>query len=679
MKSKIKRFINISLFILSIIFYSGCKHGERLNKEKKLYALSIYGITQNIEDGNSEFELDKKYENIKAEDIKVYFTNVSNPLPVRMEPSFILVKEQSVTFKVFEAEGSPLKFSVNITVKHKTGGQTHVHNGDLQIWIPLTSSDKNEAPEALPDPEKINNYIFEADYNFEEYDLPQIWVLYKKEPASKVKSSDLRFSASADGKMPLLLYEKFPQQNRELKIPLYVTSSSENKIYNLIIKTKKAPESENANLKNITFNGKEGIIEGRNIICNSVFAVGSYIDVKTITEHSKAVCKINGGSPVIISNSGAAFSIIVTPEKTDGIRKTYNVILDAPANKAVTGIKHLNTDPLNPPELSALLPAKIETNGEERSVTVPLYTASENAFFHFEHLSSLEIESIHILKNNKWIRLDGYSSSRKILTLREGILPIPPSTAHSLKLKILFKDKSYDSLTVKFKKPQTLKPLVILGLYINDTEITNAQILSYFDGSKPLFSAKGPKIYIDVITKEALSVTVNGVKYNSVYSGFLSYGLSFPIEMPDVNNEKDISVLLECEYAENANLQFKLKRLEGTVKLNLYPAINGYNVGKDLLDKFSTGEKPVVKIIGDKMIFTLDTKQTELEEVLVNTKPAEIKTLTDSSTGEKFWRVKFTMEGFKTEEEREITILINPKDKTQYESLTWSFKVRRIS
>lgn len=674
-----KKAIILFCFICLYFFVFGCSHKTKSENSSKVVLLSIYGKTETVNNGAVFFELDKKYENIKAGDIKVFAEGSSVPIPVRMTPYFILLKESDVTFKVFETENSSFKFNIEVTVRKAGSSGTPIHNGDLQIWVPLTSTDKNEAVEAMPDALHINDYILEVNYNFEEYDLPQIWVLYKKAPESIFNSTDLRFSAIADGKTPLRIYGAFPPQDSELKIPIYINSASENKIYNLIVKTKKAPESENANIKTVSFNGKPGIIEGKNITCGSVFETGSVISVEAVTEHAGASYTVNGGLPVVIANAGSSFVITVLPEKTGGIRKNYNVVLDAPPNRAVTGVNHLNfsSEAMDPPKPADLLPVQIDADGEERSVTLPLYTAAENSVLSFEHLPSLEIDAVFALKNNKWVRLEGYSSSKKMLTLREGILPLPPSTLNRLKIKILFKDKSYDSLTLKFKKPDNLQSVTILGLYINDNEIPRQEIMNYINGTKPLFEAKGPKIYVDIITKEAVSVTVDGMKYNSVYSGFLSYGLSFPINMPDVDNQKDISVLIECEYAADFNLMFNVKRLAGAVDLTLFPSINGLNVGTDLLDKFITGEKPVVFITGGKMIFTLDTKQTELAEVLVNLQPAQIKTLTDSATDEKFWRVYFSMEGFNTGEERDVTVFIKPKDIVQYNSLTWQFKVRR--
>lgn len=691
------------LFVFTLILFLtfGCNHKNKLldtvpNKstdpeteidepeiepEPGLPDMFVYiaGQKKSVKNSQVYFEFDESIDYIRTDDIKVSVKDSQEKISVKMSPNVIVLKNTPAVFTICELEGAEFKFNITVTVKYKTLENSY-HNGDLQIWVPLCSTDKNEALQALPSDKNAGDYIVEVNYNFEEYDLPQIWVLYKPQPTGKVKSKDLRFSEIADGEKPLLLYLQFPAQGSELEIPLYIDLGTTTKQYNLIVRTKKAPETENANIKSVTFNGIPGVIEGKNITCNSVFEINSTVAVDVVLENTEAACVINSGSPVLITKNGCSFEITVTPKKADGIRKRYNVVLDAPPNNAILKVLHLNVNSnINEqPKLSDLLPADIEIDGYTRSITVPLYTVAENVVFSFENAAGFEIKSCFYLKKNRWAKLlESYSSATKMLTLREGILPLPPSTQNQLKLKIVFKDDSYDILTVKFKKPSELQPLTIMGLYLNDKEIESEKIKTFFDGTNPLYEAKGPSIFVSLITKEAVSTLVNGVTYSSVYSGFLSYELNFPVLMPAENEQKDIQVPIECEYAQNVNLIFKAKRIPGAVDLILYPVINGLNIGSDFLSKFTTGENPTVVIEGDKMLLTVDTKQTELGTMTVNDENGEIKTLTDAKTGEKFFRAQFLLEGFALGEERKIVVVIKPKDISQYNDVRWEFKVKR--
>lgn len=657
-----------SLIFLATLF--SCNNTVQL----QLKGVSVLGQYQDISANTCHIAL-KDCDNIKASDVKVHFTDGSIQ-NVKMTPSFVLVREnEEVSFDITNIDGLEPKFNIKVFVKLLKEEQ--FHGGDIRIWVPISSKDKNEAKEAIPDNAHINDYIFEVPYNFEEYDLPQIWVLYNKEPNAKVKSDNLVFYSKADGKEPLLLYYSFPSQGKTLTIPIYIATSEGAKVYNLHIKTSIAPENQNASIKSIKFNEFDGIIEGKNITCSSSFSVGSTINVVPTLENNRASCSINGNESVVIKEEGVSFTIVVTPEKTDGIRKIYSVFLEAPPNDEIKRLKVLNYDSNSTliPSIADLVDVEVQKEENEKYVVIPLYTVAENVAINFE--TTLEIANVFFMKKNRWTRLDSYSSSKKILTLREGVLPLPPSLSTEMRLKVLFKSKSYDTITIKFKKPDHLKAVSLMGLYVNDVEIENTNIQSYFDGSIPLFSAKGAKITVDIVSKEALHTTIEGKSYKSIYSGFLSYGLSIPITMPKVNEEKNIDIILECDYARSLHLQFRVKRIAGAVDLALYPSINGYAVGTDTLEKINNGENPVISVSGEVVLFSVDTKDDCIKTMKVNEELATRKTLIDSQTNEEFYRFEFLIRQLNIGQVKDVKVQIEPKDLAEYNNLEWRFKVRR--
>lgn len=658
-----------SLLFLCVLF--SCK-----NTVVEVKGVSILGQYQDVNSNTCHIEL-KKCDNIKASDVRVHITDGSFQA-VKMIPSLVLLeKNVEVPFDITNIDGAKLKFNIKVFAK-LVDDENILHGGDLRIWVPVLSSDKKEAKEAIPDNVHINDYIFEVSYNFEERDLPQIWILYGKEPDAKVKSDDLRFDSKADGNEPLLVYHNFPSQGKTLTIPLYIDSSEGPKVYNLHIKTSIAPENQNANIKSIKFNEIDGIIEGKNITCPSSFSIGSTVSVVPTLENSRAQASINGGESVVIKEEGASFTIVVTPEKQDGIRKIYQCNLEAPPNDEIKKVKALNydRDSTTIPNVADLLDVgELQKEEGEKYVTLPLYTAAENVALHFE--TGLEIANVFFMKKNRWIRLDSYSSSKKILTLREGVLSLPPSLSSSIKLKVLFKNKAYDTITIKFKKSEHLDLINLLGFYINNIEIGEADIPSYFNGSNPIFHAKGPKIYVEVVSKESLHVTIGGKTYKSIYSGFLSYGLSIPINMPKVNEETDVGLTIECDYAKSASLKFRLHRDEGAVDLVLYPSINGYNIGTDVLEEINKGKNPTISVSGDSMLFSVDTKDDCIKTMKVNEEVATKKTLIDSQTNEEFYRFEFLVRPLNIGQVKDVKVEIEPKNKSEYNSLEWRFKVKR--
>ena len=666
-----KRFV---LLLGSLVFLCGffsCKNTSII----EVKGISILGQYQAVSGNTCHIEL-KNCDNVKTSDVKVHLTDGSSQ-NVKMTPHVVLLKKgMSVSFAITNIEGYEPKFNITVVAKLVDDESVH-HSGDLRIWVPISSSDKNEAKEAIPDNIHMNDYTFEVPYNFEEEDLPKIWVLYNKEPDAEVKSDDLRFKSKADGNEPLLLFLSFPNQGKTLDIPLYIDSSEGPKVYNLHVKTSVAPENQNANIKSIKFNGVDGIIEGKNITCPSAFPVDSTVNVVPTLENSLASCSINGGESVVIKEEGATFTIVVTPEKVDGIRKTYSVFLEAPPNDDIKKVKALNHGRDITPTVSDLLDVgEIQKDGEEKYVTIPLYTASQDVALHFE--TTLEIANVFYMTKNRWVRLDSYSSSKKILTLREGVLKLPPSLSSSIKLKVLFKNKAYDTITIKFKKPDVLEPMTLTGLYINDEEIEATNIHLYFDGTTfPLYSAKGPKIYVDIVSKEALHATIEGKTYKSIYSGFLSYGLSIPLTMPEVENEKTVNVEIACDYAMSVYLQFRLKRIAGAVDLVLYPSINGQIMGGDVLEKIKKGENPTVSILGDAMLFSVDTKEDCIKTMKVNDEVATKKTLIDSQTSEEFYRFEFLIKPLTVGEVKNVKVQIEPNNEAEYNPLEWRFNVKR--
>ena len=658
-----------SLLFLCVLF--SCT-----NTVVEVKGVSILGQYQDVSSNSCHIEL-KKCDNIKASDVKVYLTDGSFQ-DVKMVPSLVLLeKNVEVSFDITNIDGAKLKFNIKVFAKRVDDGNI-LHGGDLRIWVPVSSSDKNEAKEAIPDNIHINDYNFEVPYNFEGADLFRIWVLYNKEPTVRVKSDDLRFYSKADGNEPLIVDHSFPSQGKTLMIPLYIATSEGPKVYNLHVKTSVAPENQNANIKSIKFNGIDGIIEGKNITCPSSFSIGSTVSVVPTLENSRAQASINGGESVVIKEDGVSFTIVVTPEKQDGIRKTYNCILEAPPNDEIKKVKSLNYDKnlTTLPSVSDLLDiGELQKEEGEKYITLPLYTVAENVALHFE--TELEIANIFFMKKSKWTRLDSYSSSKKILTLREGVLPLPPSLSNEIKLKVLFKNKSYDTITIKFKKADNLDVIHLLGFYINDVEIGEADIASYFNGSNPLFHAKGPKIYVELVSKESLHVTIGGKTYKSIYSGFLSYGLSIPISMPKVNEETDVDLTIECDYAKSASLKFRLHRDEGAVNLVLYPSINGYNIGTDVLEEINKGGNPTISVSGDSMLFSVDTKDDCIKTMKVNEEVATKKTLIDSQTNEEFYRFVFLMKPLNVGQVKDVEVVIEPKNKLEYNNLEWRFKVKR--
>lgn len=666
-----KKFVLLCATLTFLCGLFSCKNSAKV----ELTGISVLGQYQTVSGSTCHIKL-KGIDNIKASDVKVVFSDGST-YDVKMSPSVVLLKKDVETsFDVMNIEGREPKFNITVFAKLVDDESVH-HSGDLRIWVPISSRDKNEAKEAIPDNVNMNDYTFEVPYNFEECDLPQVWVLYNKEPNAKVKSDDLRFNSKADGKEPLLLFLSFPNQGKTLDIPLYIDSSEGPKVYNLHVKTSVAPENQNANIKSIKFNGVDGIIEGKNITCPSSFPVDSTVNVVPTLENSLASCSINGGESVVIKEEGATFTIVVTPEKADGIRKTYSVFLEAPPNDEIKRVKALNHSRDVTPNISDLLDAgEIKKDGDEKYVTIPLYTASQDVALHFE--TTLEIANVFYMTKNRWMRLDSYSSSKKILTLREGVLKLPPSLSSSIKLKVLFKNKAYDTITIKFKKPDVLEPVTLMGLYINDEEIEASNVYLYFDGTTfPLYTAKGPKIYVDIVSKEALHATIEGKTYKSVYSGFLSYGLSIPLNMPEVENEKNINVELECDYATSVHLQFRLKRIAGAVDLVLYPSINGQIMGGDVLEKITKGENPTISILGDAMLFSVDTKDDCIKTMKVNEEVATKKTLIDSQTNEEFYRFEFLIKPLTVGEVKNVKVQIEPNNEAEYNTLEWRFKVKR--
>ena len=641
-------------------------------------SVSIYGKKIAISNGAVYATLEG-VDNVKPSDVKVYFSGNSTPQNVKMQERFVLLKKsEQVSFKIENEDASPLKFNITVHVT-LLDNESH-HNGDLCIWIPLNSSDKNEAKEALPDEMNPLRYVFEIPYNKEDADLSQIWVLYKKEPESRLKSTDLRFVTTANGNDPLLLYETFATQGKEISVPLYIDTSEGPKVYELVIKTLVAQEDQNANIKKVTFDGMQGIIEGKNIRCDSTFAVSSSVQVSVEMEVNGASCVINNGESVTIKEDGAVFSIVASPKSIDGIRKTYNVVLEAPANMAIKKVASLNYDKnaTNVPTLNML-----EDRGEvlesegKRYITLPLYTAAEDVAIHFEVEGSLEIANVYFLKKGLWKRLDSYSSTRKILTLREGVLPLPPSLSNELKLKVVFRNNSYDLITIKFKKNETLAPITLTALYLNDSEIGEADIISYFNDSNPTFEAKGPYLYVDIVSKEALHAKIGDAVYKSVYSGFFSYGLSLPIKMPNIGEESQIQIDIECDYAQTAKLKFKVRRLAGAVDLTLYPSINAQSVGKDLLDQFKGTSEPIVSISGAVMLFSIDVMEDIINTATLNEEAFSKKTLTDSNTGRQFYRYEAKIESLNVGDVTPVKIEIVPKNAEDYNNLLWKFKVKR--
>ena len=666
-----KKFVLLCATLTFLCGLFSCKNSAKV----ELTGISVLGQYQTVSGSTCHIKL-KGIDNIKASDVKVVFSDGST-YDVKMSPSVVLLKKgASVSFVITNIEGYEPKFNITVFAKLVDDESVH-HSGDLRIWVPISSSDKNEAKEAIPDNIHMNDYTFEVPYNFEEEDLPKIWVLYNKEPDAEVKSDDLRFKSKADGNEPLLLFLSFPNQGKTLDIPLYIDSSEGPKVYNLHVKTSVAPENQNANIKSIKFNGVDGIIEGKNITCPSAFPVDSTVNVVPTLENSLASCSINGGESVVIKEEGATFTIVVTPEKADGIRKTYSVFLEAPPNDEIKRVKALNHSRDVTPNISDLLDAdEIKKDGDEKYVTIPLYTASQDVALHFE--TTLEIANVFYMTKNRWVRLDSYSSSKKILTLREGVLKLPPSLSSSIKLKVLFKNKAYDTITIKFKKPDVLEPMTLTGLYINDEEIEATNIHLYFDGTTfPLYSAKGPKIYVDIVSKEALHATIEGKTYKSIYSGFLSYGLSIPLTMPEVENEKTVNVEIACDYAMSVYLQFRLKRIAGAVDLVLYPSINGQIMGGDVLEKIKKGENPTVSILGDAMLFSVDTKEDCIKTMKVNDEVATKKTLIDSQTSEEFYRFEFLIKPLTVGEVKNVKVQIEPNNEAEYNPLEWRFNVKR--
>lgn len=664
-----KFFIYAPLVLLC--FFFSCKNTTMA----ELKGVSILGQYNDVSGNTCRIQL-KNCDNVKASDVKVHFTDGSTQ-NVKMIPNLVILKKnEEVLFRITNLDDSTFKF--NIEVFAKLLDDAPLHSGDLRIWVPISSSDKAEAKQAIPDSTHLNDYTYEVPYNFEGYDLAQIWVLYTKEPNAKVKSDDLRFFSKANGTDALLLYHTFPSQGETLKIPLYIDSSEGPKVYNLNVKTSLAPENQNANIKSITFNGIKGVIEGKNITCSSSFPVGSTINVVPTLENTRASATINDGQSVVIGESGVTFTIVVAPEKLDGIRKSYTVLLEAPPNNEIKKVKALNYDKNSTtlPDVSKLLEVgEIEKNGEEKSVTIPLYTAGENVALHFE--TELEIANIFYMQKNKWSRLDSYSSSKKILTLREGVLKLPPALSNTIKLKVLFKNEAYDTITIKFKKAEHLEPVSLMGLYIDDTEIQESVILSYFNGSFPVFNAKGPKIFVEIVSKEALHASISGKTYKSVYSGFLSYGLSIPITMPQVNEESNIDITIDCDYAASSRLRFKVHRDAGTVDLVLYPSINGQPVGSDLLKNFKDGSNPIVSVLGADVLFSIDTTEDLIDTMKVNEEEATKKKLKDSNTEEEFYRFEFLIKALNVGEVKNIKVEVKPKNTAEYNNLEWRFKVKR--
>lgn len=668
----------VSILLLHI--FASCKGGKDENAIGVAESVCIYGKMIAIKNDEVNAFL-KDVDNIKPSDVKVYFSNYSTPQNVKMKEKFVLLtKGNIVSFKIENEDGATLKF--NITVHVTLLGDELSHNGDLRIWIPLNSSDKNEAKEAFPDEGNPLRYCFTAPYNKEDGDLTQIWVLYKKEPASSIKSTDLRFVSVADGNEPLLLYENFATQGTSLSIPLYIDTTDGPKVYELQIKTDRAKDEENANIKSLTFNGKHGIIEGKNIRCDATFPPSSKVQVAVEMEAKGARYSVNNGENIIVKEDGASFSIVTIPKNTSGISKTYNVVLEAPANLAIKKVLSLNYDKndTNVPTLAMLEDrGEIKTSEGKRYVTLPLYRADEDVAIHFDTDSSFEIQNVYFLKKNTWTRLDGYSSARGILTLREGVLFLPPSLSNELKLKVVFKNNCYDLLTIRFKKNDVLFPITLKALYLNDSEVANENIINYFNGNNPTFEAKGPYIYVDIVSKEALHARVENADYKSVYSGFFSYGLSLPIKMPNVGEAAYVKIDINCDYARTQKLQFHLKRLAGAVDLVLYPSINSQSVGKDLLDQFKGGNEPIVSISGSIMLFSIDVIQDIIDSATLNDTPFSKKTLTDSDTGNEFYRYEAKVEGLEMNELRAVRIEIVPKIKEDYNNLLWKFKVKRVN
>ena len=667
-----KKFVSLyaSLMFLCVLF--SCKSKVAVEVE----GVSVLGQYQSVSGNACHIEI-KNCDNIKTSDVKVHLTDGSIQ-DVKMNPSFVLLKnDMEVSFDITNIEGAKFNFSIKVFVKLLKDNEV-LHGGDVRIWVPISSNDKNEAKQAIPNGSHINDYLFEVPYNFEDGDLTQIWVLYNKEPSAKVKSDDLRFDSKADGKEPLLLYHVFPSQGKELKIPLYIASSEGPKVYNLFIRTSIAPKNQNANIKSIKFNGLDGIIEGKNIICSSSFPVDSIVSVVPTLENSKASCVINEGESVIIKEDGISFTILVTPEKIDGIRKTYFVFLEAPPNGEIKKVKALNYEKNSTtlPKVSDLLDVgDIQKEGEEKYITIPLYTAGENVALNFE--TTFEIANIFYMKKSKWTRLDSYSSSKNILTLREGVLPLPPSLSNEIRLKVLFKNKTYDVITIKFKKPEHLEPVNLIGLYINDVEIASSDISLYFNGATPTCHAKGPKIYVDIVSKEALHATIEGKTYNSLYSGFLSYGLSLPIAMPKVNEEANVDVTIECDYATSLHFQFKIHRDSGAVNLPLYPSINGHTIGEDILEKINKGDSPIIRVQGEVVLFSVDTKEDCIKAMRVNDEVATKKILKDSQTNEEFYRFEFLIRQLNVSDIKDVKVEIEAKDVAEYNNLEWRFKLKR--
>lgn len=666
------------LIFFAFILCASCKHkGESAKEIPSPLSISICGFEAKIENGEAHATL-QGVQNIKASDIKVNFSAGAPSQNVKMKPSLIFLKEKEITqFEIENVEGSEYQFNIKVSVTLKEKEEV-LHNGDLRIWVATYSSDKKEAEEAIPSDDNLKSYIFESPWKLEEEDISKIWVLYKKEPEAELKSESLVYVGKADGNEALPIHEPFPAQGKMKAIPLYISTSEGPKVYELVIKTKVASDAENANIKNISFNGKEGIIEGRNIRCESVFDVGSSVNVNVEMEVNGARYEVNSGNGIIIENSGASFSIVTFPKNKAAMSKTYNVQLDAPPSLCIKKVLYLNHGINESPSVSNLHDGgTVEMQDGERFVTLPLYTASESVALHFELEGSSEIANVFMLKKNVWKRLDSYSSSRKILTLREGNLPLPPSLSNVLNLKLVLKDGSYDVIKIKFKKSENLSPIKLVGLYINDVEIESNVITSYFDGSLPLVEAKGPRIFVDIVSKEALQVTIGGNTYKSVYSGFLSYGLSFPVEMPKVSEEKNVDVVLECDYATSPSLRFRLKRVAGAVPLRIYPSINGQLIGEDTLAKFIDGSEPLILVAGEEMFFSIDEKYDVLASVAFNGENMEKNELTDGYSGAKFYRWEVFLKDLKVGDIKTIKVEAKPKDEIDYLPLIWKFKVKR--
>ena len=98
-----------------------------------------------------------------------------------------------------------------------------------------------------------------------------------------------------------------------------------------------------------------------------------------------------------------------------------------------------------------------------------------------------------------------------------------------------------------------------------------------------------------------------------------------------------------------------------------------------MLDQFKGGNEPIVSISGSIMLFSIDVMQDIIDSATLNDAPFSKKILTDSDTGNEFYRYEAKVEDLGMNELRAVRIEIVPKIKEDYNNLLWKFKVKRVN